>query len=443
MTLPTVSFTGLATPFDASALIDQLMDAERIPLLQLQSKRSGYEAKDAAWQQITTRVSALRSALDDVDLGTSFSVTSSNDTAVGVTVTGTPSPGVMEFSVDRLAKARQRTLKDSWDFTSPDDLTGSGTFTITVDGTDYDISLDGSSTYQDLTDLINASGAGVTATMIKTDANEYNILLAADTPGDDSDFTVNSTNNSLKSNRWRSLQAGDDARISIGSLTIERSSNTITDLVPGVAIELKATTSGDVAVTVDRDLANAGDKIQALVDELNKVIDEIDAATRYDVDAGSGGVLVGDTAARSLVSALRSAVSGAVGGTSGDLVAPAVGISITRNGRFELDRAAFDEAYASDPDNVQAFFDDTLLADLDTALDAAEGANGSIQRARDRWTREIDYVDDRIADWEDRLDQKEAALVRQFAQLDAALGQLDAMSSWLTAQIGSLNANSS
>ena len=87
MTLPSISFSGLATPFDANSVIDQLLAAERIPLTRLEGRRVQYEAKDAAWVSMSTRLSALRSAVDDLSsLGTFVTASSSDEAAVTASV---------------------------------------------------------------------------------------------------------------------------------------------------------------------------------------------------------------------------------------------------------------------------------------------------------------------------------------------------------------------
>jgi len=77
--------------------------------------------------------------------------------------------------------------------------------------------------------------------------------------------------------------------------------------------------------------------------------------------------------------------------------------------------------------------------DYAVAVDAAEGIDGSIARARDRWQNQIDFMDDRIADFEDRLDRKEAALIRQFSALEVSLQSLSSQSAWLASQVAGFN----
>ena len=55
---------GLASGLDTASMIKQLMEVERLPILNLQSNRQKLVAKDDAWRDIATRLSSLRTSLD-------------------------------------------------------------------------------------------------------------------------------------------------------------------------------------------------------------------------------------------------------------------------------------------------------------------------------------------------------------------------------------------
>ena len=148
---------------------------------------------------------------------------------------------------------------------------------------------------------------------------------------------------------------------------------------------------------------------------------------------------MGDSTARSLINSLQSAVSGAVAEGADIAVASGFGLSITRQGTFTLDAGELRDALAADFEGVSGFFEDALASRLDEALDYAEGADGSIARTRDRWKAQIEEANLRIAQFEDRLDRREAALIQQFAAMESLLAGLQSQSNWLTGQLGGLS----
>jgi flagellar hook-associated protein 2 len=440
MTLPTLQIGGLMSGLDTNSIIDGLLDVERIPVQQLQSRRSAYQAKDTAWQTINTRYSAIRSALEGLESAGDFDVfaaaTSSNESAVTVAAGGTAQPGTVSFTVDRLAANHQ--VVSTTSFTGGSDLVAAGDFTITIDGTDHTVTADGAGTLADLAAEINALEIGVAASVISVDGTDHRLMLSADTTGNDAAFTTSSTIASLASTSV--VQEGVDAELTLGSgagaLTISRPSNSIADLVAGVTIDLHATTSSSVTVAVDRDVDAAVEQITELVDALNEAMSSMQGYTAYSAETESGGVLVGDGTVRNLMIDLRSAVSSAVNASSSEYAtAGTIGISLTRDGDFTLDADSLRSALESDFDAVAGFFD-VAGAALDAALDEAEGATGKIARARDLWQSQIDAIDDRIEVLEDRIERREAALIRQFAGLESAMATLTSQAAWLSAQLG-------
>jgi flagellar hook-associated protein 2 len=285
---------------------------------------------------------------------------------------------------------------------------------------------------------IEALDIGVTASVISIDGTDHRLMLSSDETGADASFTTSSTIGALTTTSI--VQQGDDAEITLGSgagaLTLSRASNSISDVVAGVTIDLHETTTSSVTVTIGRDVDAAVEQITELVDALNSAMASMSGYTSYNAASETGGVLVGDTAARELMVGLRSALSSSVNATSSEYAtASSIGISLTRDGDFTFDADTLRNALEADFDAVAGFFD-VAGAALDTTLDQAEGADGKIARARNLWQAQIDGVDDRIEVLEDRIDRKEAALIRQYAALESAMATLSSQSAWLSAQLG-------
>lgn len=435
MTSPFISFGGIASGLDTDAIITQLMAAERVPLDQLEAQRQSYQDKDEIWQSVSTRLSALRSALDALSTRTDFSrfatATSSHESVLAEVV-GSAEPSSITFDIDRLAAAETQVSRTT--FSSADELTGSGTFRITVDGEDFNTTMTTTTTLTELARDINAMDSGVTASVISVDEGEYKLLMVGTGEEAALDFSVWSSRSRMR--RTDQVQDGQTARIEIGNLDITRPTNTFTEVIPGVKIDLLADPAAPVTVSVGRDIDSAVEAIQLLVDELNATLNLLQTETAYDTTSQTGGKLVGDTTARSLITSLQSAISGAVVEDADIAVAGGFGLSITRQGDFTLDAGKLRDALGADFEGVSAFFEDALASRLDEALDYAEGADGSIARTRDRWKAQIEEANLRIAQFEDRLDRKEASLIKEFAAMESLLAGLQSQSAWLSSQLG-------
>ena len=211
----------------------------------------------------------------------------------------------------------------------------------------------------------------------------------------------------------------------------------MSDVVSGVTLTLNEVTTEPVTITVTRDADAAIELIQEFVDELNAVVGQIKIATAYDADSEIAAPLQGASTARSLVTGLRAVVSDLYDSLSGDhTFAASVGITLTREGTFELDVDKLRTELEDDFPPVAAFFEGDgtaggLASAIDEFLDGVTGSGGSIQPARDRWQAQIDNTTEAIRRMEDRVDRREAALFAQFARLETAMSQLSGVAAAL------------
>jgi flagellar hook-associated protein 2 len=387
MAVPLFNIGGLASGLDTTTIIAQLMDLERFPIRQLESRKAGFEQKDIAWQGLTTRFSAIRTSLNKLDstgdVDKFAKVATSDETAVAVTVSGAAAPGTVSFTVDQLAANEQ--VASNTTFTDPTDLVGAGDFTISVGGVDSTVTADATTTVANLASMINGLDAGVSASVIKVTDGAYKLLLSADDTGAASAFTTSTAIGSLGT--MDTLQTGQDALVTFGSgagaLQLARSSNTVTDLLDGVSIELKSTTTSAISVSTSRDVDAAKEAITTLMTDVNAVLTEIADLTRYSPESETAGALVGDSTARGLALTLRSAISGSVNSASVDYpIASSVGISLNREGIFTIDDTKLSDALADDFDAVigllvQSGSSTDLRATFSAATSATvEGAYG-------------------------------------------------------------------
>lgn len=378
--LPVSNIGGLISGLDTNSIVSQLMDIERIPLRHLESRKKSYESKDTAWQSITTRLSALHTALGDIDRTGDWNklviATSSDPDAVSVTASGEASPGSFGFTVDQLATSHQ--VASASTFASAGDVVGAGTFTISIDGADKTVTTGDGATLTDLARGINDLDAGVHATVLSVDGSTVQLLITADETGTDHQFTASGTQTGLGS--FDIIQQAADAQLTVGqgtgAITITRQSNTISDLVAGVTIDLKATTTGPVTVTTSRDLDTAVEKVTAFVNELNATLDELGNQSAYNADADTAAPLVGDSTVRQLMFDLTAKVSYAVSGASGSYAyAGGVGISVNREGRFELDETKLRDAMETDFGAVQDLFTEIASTTDTRAVFSAAGTS--------------------------------------------------------------------
>jgi flagellar hook-associated protein 2 len=222
-----------------------------------------------------------------------------------------------------------------------------------------------STTLGQLTTALSTSGSPVGAQIVNissTSTADNRLVLTAKNTGATNTLMVGTTglNGGVATSlgTYTTLNAASNAQVAIGSgageVIVQRSSNTISDLLQDVSVSLKkADPPATVVLGVDRDTSTLIQLMRQWVTSTNRLVGAIDTQTRYDAVSRTGGPLTGDASARSVRDAVTSTITAPVGtGTYSTLAS--VGVTMQRNGQVALDEAAFTAALQNDPNAVSA-----------------------------------------------------------------------------------------
>jgi flagellar hook-associated protein 2 len=442
------SISGLSSGLNTADIIDQLMQLEAVPQTRLKTQQTAEQAIQAALRSLNTNTSLLGSKAETLAKPATWQSLKGTVTGAGVSVAVTASASASSFSVtvDRLAKTHQVAFTNAAALT--DVVAGSSVKLTTNDGTVHDIST-GGGTLKEVAAAINAksSETGVTATTVKVADGSYKLLTESTSTGAATSFTLtNGDGSGLLGGS--TVRAGEDAQISLGvGITATSTSNTFTDITPGVTLTLapSATVGSAVSVKVAQDPTSVLTAVSDLVDQVNQLLTTIDAQTATKSDTAAAGVLVGDPTARSLRNQLLETV---FGGTES---LASLGIQTDRYGKLVFDADKFKTAYAADPAGVAAKF--TTGATPETggwaarvaavAKTASSSTDGTITASINGHATSIARLGKNITDWDDRLTMRRTSLERQYTALETALSTLQSQSTWLASQIASLPTYSS
>ncbi|HSW28475.1 MAG TPA: flagellar filament capping protein FliD [Longimicrobiales bacterium] len=156
--------------------------------------------------------------------------------------------------------------------------------------------------------------------------------------------------------RQRRIVAGADAAVRVDGVYATSTTNSISDVIPGVSLSVTAPTTEATVVTVSRNVDAVVSSVRTLVSAYNEVATFV--TDQFTGGKGSSKPLAGDSTLRGMLSSLRSTVqtvlTTGVGGSwtrLGDL-----GITIQRDGTFELDESTLEAALESDPTAVRRLF---------------------------------------------------------------------------------------
>ena len=454
------SIDGLISGMNTTSIIQQLMSLERQPVSRLEIKKLVADKSITALQGLNTKFLAIADIAKKLSATAGWSpvkATISAPEAVGVTVADGTAPTSLSFKIKSLVAAHQ--IYSAGTYATDTAVVADPGVAIDIDYTDANgapatlsfANHDG--TLNGIAAAINGNAASpISARVVKTsDSGDYRLELTAKNPGADSGFTVSGIAQFPAADMAFSVATqASDAEILLGSsatpLSITSSSNTIANVVPGVTLVLK---QADVGKTIDvdiaRDAAAISTDVEKLIAAANDFLKEAKTLTAYDAATKATGMLQGNRTVRDLQNAVLDAVATAVGGNS----AVTAGVELNKDGTIKFDKAKFESAYVANPTSVAAIFTgpvgvEGIAQRLATISDnATKSTTGLLTQAIDTRRKEIRRIDDSIAMWDIRLSRREAALKRQFAALETALGAAQQQGSWLSSQLASLPTMSS
>lgn len=318
---------------------------------------SGYDQLRAQADVLSQSLSALQNL--------SPLAVSSNSSAVGVTVTDPQALNQQSASISVGQLAQSQVL--SFDgFTGPDQLIGAGDLTVDFgswSGSMFTpsaqpaqtLSFGPTTTLSNLVASLNTL-AGVSAQVINMGNGTYSLGVISTTGTENAlRFTVGAgADAGLAALDFSAtpaavqVQEALDAELSLNGISVTRSSNEIDDLLPGMTLNLTATTGTAATINATPNTAEGQSALQDFVDAMNGTRSLVEALTARGLNsAQTAGELAGDSLTagwmRGLEAAMRQS-SGALGMHLADL-----GVETQRDGTLMLDETAFNAAISANP----------------------------------------------------------------------------------------------
>jgi flagellar hook-associated protein 2 len=355
---------GAGSGLDISTLVNDLAAAAKAPKEALIAKReTANQAKISTLAQVSGAIDSFASALTSLLAGgTLYSQPNVSDTNVftASTVPGTRLGG-LAATIDVRQLAQAQTLASA-PLASRADPVGQGVLTITTGATNVDVTITAANDSLDgLAKAINDSAAGVTASVV-TDVNGARLVIKGGS-GEARAFTLSvpgGTSSGLErfaSAAMTVAQSAQDAIVRLDGVEVKRATNSFSDLIPGVQIDLKSAKPGTlVSIGVTRPTAAIAQGVQDFVAAYNELAGMIAAATKAGA-SGEAGALRGDLGVGEMqrkLAALPTMILSSAG--AGPHTLAEIGVRTNRDGTIGLDSAKLQSALAADPDGVEALF---------------------------------------------------------------------------------------
>lgn len=455
-----ISAAGIGSGLDINGLVSQLMVAESKPLDILKAQERQFDTKLSAYGSLKSAISTFQTAMKDLAGSTGgFSaqtVTATHSEILSSTADGTAAAGVFSIEITQLARQQKLTSAGIADATVP---LGSGSLNIqvgvnaaiSVTPTDYSL--------QGIRDAINASDAGVTATIVNDGtANGNHLVITSKDSGAANTIKITATDASLSQFDYdpafpvvydantpqagmSQLQAAQDASLTVDGIPIVKPSNTITDAIQGVTLNLAQVTGGTpVTITVGQDSETVKTSVDNFVKAYNDLRQTISKMTAYDPTSKTGGPLVGDAGARSVLNQIRGVLTQSVSGAGTLSLLSDIGVSFQKDGTLALENSKLQKAINGNFQDVAKLFTspEGFAAKLNTLATDLLDDEGLIASRTDGLNTSIKNIKKREDSMQARLDAVEQRYRAQFTALDTALSNMQSTSAYLTQQLSAL-----
>ena len=475
----TISSPGIGSGLDVNGIISKLMAVESQPLTQLDTKEAGIQAKISALGSLKGSISSLQSAAASlipatgqaaIDKYASYSANVADSTVGTATASAGAVAGSYNLQVTSVAKSHQ--IKSAA-YASDTAVVGTGTIvvergsvaggvgssgaftdksgtspiTITIDSTN--------NTLAGIRDAINNANAGVSATIVSGSGSAY-LMLTSNSTGTQDAMKITSSlvdtnsnpltdlnyNPSTNTGTMSQTQAATDAALTINSIPITSTSNTISNAITGVSLTLNgsATLPANTTLTVSKDTSSSlVSAFNALAKAYNDFSSTVHNLGSYDATNKQAGPLLGNSTMRSAQSQLLQVLGGIPAGATGTYQRLAqLGVTLQRDGTMAVDTTKLQTAISTDYKSVAA-----LASSLGTALNNATnglvGSGGVLDSATSGLNASVKDIDNQRTEFQQRLVDIEARYRKQFTALDTTVAQMNSTSSYLQQQLASLS----
>ncbi len=433
---------------DVQGLVAQLMQVESAPLFKLQAKESKFQSQLSAFGRLKSALSAFQtsmSSISSLDKFESYKVfTSESETDQSFTAKVDSNAVGGNFSIEVIDLAVANKLGSTTAFGDTSSAISTTANLDVSDGTNsFSLDINGMS-LEEIRDAINAeassSDVGVSASIIKESDTAYQFVLSATETGEANEIQVTSTGDAVTQLDLTEKQTAQDASVTIdNSYTVSSATNTVTDAISGVSLNLLKQSTAAADLKIEQDIDGVKESLGHFVSAFNTMYSTINALKE------SG--LEGDSTLNSILFSVRNEFNNSAGLSGAFNYLSEVGItSNAQTGELELDSATLEEAVDTDYEAISQLFandDQGIAFRLEAKMEDYLKYDGLIKARETGLQSRIDSNEDAQLRMEYRLEKIELRYLKQFSSLDRIISESNSTSSYLSQQLANLPSFSS
>ncbi|WP_343526610.1 flagellar filament capping protein FliD [Sphingomonas sp.] len=448
-------FTSLQTGsgIDLSALVPSLVQAQfAARTAALKAKADTLTTQISAASTVMSSITDFASSLATLAKGGTLATQATSSNAAVLSVTTQPGAKLSGLSksitVNALATAQTSVTSSSYD---PSESMGTGTLSIKVGSNDaVNVTFDDgtSPTIDQIASKINAANTGVTASVI-TNADGKAFLSFTGKTGSANSFTITATEgqtaglskfNVGSGSSTQTTSTAGNAKLTVDGVSIERTSNTVNDLVAGVNITLNAVSTNAVALTGTRPTEALTSIVSSFVSTFNDNI----TALNKELDPVTGD-LRSDVATRTLAQSLGRLTTMKIvpgdGSAPGPQTLADLGVGTNKDGTLKVDATRLSQVMSQYPDAVEKMFQSSgdnligLSAQLNSIQMAATSSIYGLGATSQRLTKAQSDNSLAQSDLTDDQNATQDRMTAQFSAMNARVSSYKSIQSFMDQQV--------
>ena len=394
-----LSALNAGSGLNTSEIIESIVEAERAPKANIiETAKEKRTVAISGLGQVKTDLETFTGALDEINGNTGLAV-SQVGTSVSLEITDAATATAFSNNITVTSLAAAHTLAFNNSYSSETAVIGTGTltfsfgtwdasnsFTANSDRTSSTITVNSSNnTLAGLRETINSADMDVTASILKTGTSSYSLVLKSKEGAnhamrivaapDPADSGLGTLGYAAVDTDIRTVDA-TNAALTLDGVSISRESNVISDLVEGVTLTLKSTTSGEETITAAYDTEKATTTMQTFVDKLSALGKTLDDVSSRGMDGRDAGALAGDPLIKVLRDQIRRLTSNPIKGFGDTSIYLAdYGVTTNLNGTLSLDTTVFQKKYQANPGDFSAIINSRASSSSSLVKPSLNGNN--------------------------------------------------------------------
>ncbi|RBA25810.1 flagellar filament capping protein FliD [Herminiimonas fonticola] len=388
-----VSSIGVGSGLPLDDLLTNIMKAESQPLTLMAQKEASYQAKLSAYGNLKGALATFQTAMAALGKSSTFEnlqTSIADKTIFTATATSKAASGNYQVNVTQMAQAHSISSTGQ---TSKTALIGSGAdttltfqFGTIAGGTLTDGIYSGGTTFtqdanqktgtvvikngdnslQGIRDAVNAANIGVTATLVSDgSATPDHLIFTSNKTGEVSSMKIDVDGDAALqgilaydpagTQTLKQTSVAQNTQLTVNGFFVNSPTNEVKEAVQGVTLNVIKT--GTTSMTLAKDTAAVEASVNSFVKAYNDLTKTIKNLTGYNADTKVGGLLVGDSTARTIQDQLRNTLSSALSGLSNsNMSLPQIGVAFQKDGTLAVDSVKLKKAMDTNYGDIAGLF---------------------------------------------------------------------------------------